>query len=265
MAAHHSIAHHPPARVRWPWALVSLAWALAALAALTNQRTLLDHHFLLEESGLPWLVAVLIFLACWQTMIVAMLLPSSMPAVSAVVAAVRGASRRVQTLGAFLAGYACIWTAFGLLAFAGDTLIHRAVDESPWLATHAFLIGATTLLVAGAFQLSHWKSSFLARCHNPEPLAVGDESAQTWHTGPAWRLGLRHGWVSTGCCWALMVVMFGIGAGGLGWMAGLTCVMVGETIAPDSKRIVRAIGIVLLLLGGLWLLHPAWLVPTAAS
>jgi predicted metal-binding membrane protein len=62
-----------------------------------------------------------------------------------------------------------------------------------------------------------------------------------------------------------MLVMFGIGAGGLGWMAGLACVMVGETIAPDCKRIVRATGVALLLLGGLWLLHPAWLVPATVS
>lgn len=238
---------------------------LAALAALTGQRALLDHHFLLEESGLPWVLAALVFLACWQVMIVAMMLPSSMPAVSMAVAPMRDAGRRVLTLGSFLAGYACIWTAFGLLAITGDTLIHRTVDGSPWLAAHAFLIGATTLLAAGAFQLSRWKSSFLARCRNPEPLAVGDSPAQAWHAVSAWRLGLRHGWASTGCCWALMLVMFGIGSGGLGWMAGLTCVMLGEMVASDSKRIVRTVGIVLLLLAGLWLLHPAWLVPAAVS
>ena len=65
--------------VIWPWLLVVAAWMLAGLPVLTNQISLINHHYLLEESHLPVLVALVVFLACWQVMTVGMMLPSSMP------------------------------------------------------------------------------------------------------------------------------------------------------------------------------------------
>src|SRR5215472_17481984 len=100
--------------VIWPWLLVGAAWTLAGLAALTNQNTLINHHYLLEESHLPVLVALVVFLAGWQVMTVGMMLPSSMPVVSMIVHAGRQQSRPQSIPAAFLAGYAVIWTAFAL-------------------------------------------------------------------------------------------------------------------------------------------------------
>jgi predicted metal-binding membrane protein len=77
------------APVLWPWASVIAAWTLAGLAVLTNQSYLINHHYLLEESYLPLLVASLVFLACWQIMTAGMMLPSSMPMVYLIVHAVR--------------------------------------------------------------------------------------------------------------------------------------------------------------------------------
>src|SRR5438094_1974303 len=83
--------HRAPAP--WPWVLVVAAWAIAGLAALTNRGYLIDHHYLLEESQLPWLVALVVFLACWQVMTVGMMLPSSMPTVYMIVHAGRQQGR----------------------------------------------------------------------------------------------------------------------------------------------------------------------------
>ena len=66
------------APVRWPWVVAALAWGVALLATLLRLRFLIDHHWLIEASGLPWLLAALVFLACWQVMTLAMMLPSSM-------------------------------------------------------------------------------------------------------------------------------------------------------------------------------------------
>jgi predicted metal-binding membrane protein len=76
---------------------------------------------------------------------------------------------------------------------------------------------------------------------------------------PAWQLGVRHGLFCLGCCWALMLIMFGIGVGSLAWMAGLAGVMVVEKAVPGGRRLAPAIGIICLILAALWLLHPAWL------
>ncbi len=216
------------APVLWPYVLVIAAWTVALLATLTNQSYLINHHYLLEQSHLPVLVALVVFLACWQVMTVGMMLPSSMPMVSMIVHAGRQQRRPHAAPAAFLAGYALVWTAFALVAFLGDTQIHWLVHHWFWLDTHTWVIGATTFAVAGAF-------------------------------GAAWRLGLRHGVFCLGSCWALMLVMFGLGVGSLVSMALLTGVMVVEKTYPGGQRLSPVIGGALLGLAVVWLLHPTWL------
>ncbi len=62
-----------------------------------------------------------------------------------------------------------------------------------------------------------------------------------------------------GSCWALMLVMFGLGVGSLLSMAVLTEVMVVEKTSPGGQRLSPVIGIILLGLAALWLAHSAWL------
>ena len=51
-------------------------------------------------------------------------------------------------------------------------------------------------------------------------------------------LGVRHGLYCLGCCWALMLVLFAVGAGNLAWMAALTGVMLVEKTADRGRRLV---------------------------
>ena len=157
--------HRAP--VLWPWVLVIAAWAVAGLSVLTNQSYLINHHYLLGESHLPLLVALLVFLACWQIMTVGMMLPSSMPMVNMIVHAGRKQGRPRVVPGVFLAGYAVVWTAFALVAFLNDTLIHWLVDHWFWLYTHSWVIGATTFALAGVFQFSPLKRRCLKQCSSP--------------------------------------------------------------------------------------------------
>jgi predicted metal-binding membrane protein len=250
-------------RLDWPWLIVGAAWTTAIIATLSGWRILIDHHYLLEESGLPWVVAALVFLVGWQVMLVAMMAPSGvliMPGMAATRSRRRYSS---WSFALFFAGYASVWTLFGLLAFTGDTLIHCLVDVWPWLAAHSFVIGAVTFTVAGLFQLTPWKAVCLARCQ-----ALHDSFQDIAGMRLVWRQGMRHGVTSVGCCWALMLVMFGIGVGDLGWIVALTVTMACESAmlhARRSRRIRNVIGIALLLLAALWLAHPSWLVPAAAS
>jgi predicted metal-binding membrane protein len=249
---------HPRRRapVIWPWVLVAAAWTLAGLAVLTNQSYLINHHYLLEESHLPVLVALIVFLACWQVMTVGMMLPSSMPMVYMMVHASRQQRRPRAVQAVFLAGYAFVWTAFSLVAFLGDTQIHWLFHHWFWLYTHSWIIGATTFAVAGVFQFSPLKGRCLKQCRSPFSFFV---RYYRQGVGAAWRLGLRHGAFCLGCCWALMLVMFGIGVSSLLSMALLTGVMVVEKTYPGGQRLSPVIGIILLGLAALWLAHPAWL------
>ena len=177
--------------VLWPWALVVAAWALAGLAVFTNQSYLINHHYLLEESHLPVLMALVIFLACWQVMTAGMMLPSSMPMVYMIVHAGRQQKRSYAIPLAFLAGYALIWTAFALVAFLGDTQIHWLVHHWFWLDTHSWMIGAITFALAGVFQFSPLKGRCLKQCRSPFSFFV---RYYRQGAGAAWRLGLvQHG------------------------------------------------------------------------
>ena len=69
------------APVIWPWILVTAAWTVALLAVLTKQTYLINHSYLLTQSHYPWIVALVVFLAGFQVMIFAMMVPSSMPLV----------------------------------------------------------------------------------------------------------------------------------------------------------------------------------------
>jgi predicted metal-binding membrane protein len=157
----------------------------------------------------------------------------------------------------FLAGYALVWTAFAVVAFLADTQIHRLVDNWPWLAVHAWLIGASTITLAGVFQFTPLKERCLKQCRSPLNFFL-----RYYQPGvkAAWRLGLRHGAFCLGCCWALMLVMFGLGVGSLVSMVVLTGVMVVEKTVPGGQRLKPLIGLALLLLALLWLVHPVWLV-----
>ncbi len=242
--------------ILWPWLLVAAAWAVLVLATLTHQTALLDHHYLLQSSGLPWLAAFEVFLLCWQVMTIAMMLPSSMPMVRLVMYAGRRQARPVAVPLAFLVGYAVIWTGFAAGAFLADTGVHRLVALWPWLAFHSWLIGAVTFFLAGLFQFSPLKEHCLDRCRTPLAFFL-----HSYRKGlePAWQLGLRHGSYCLGCCWALMLVMFGVGVGNLAGMAALTGAMVIEKAVHGGKRLSPVIGVMLLLFGLLWLAHPAWL------
>jgi predicted metal-binding membrane protein len=244
------------APVIWPWLVVIAAWTLALVAVLTNQSYLINHHYLLEQSHLPVLVALVVFLACWQVMTVGMMLPSSMPMVYMMVHASRRQKHTWAIQAAFLAGYALVWTAFAVAAFLGDTQVHRLVHSWFWLYTHSWLIGAATFALAGGFQFSPLKERCLKQCRSPFSFFV---RYYRKGVGAAWRLGLRHGAFCLGCCWALMLVMFGLGVSSLVWMAVLAGVMVIEKTFPGGQRLSPFIGVALLGLAVLWLVHPAWL------
>ena len=53
----------------------------------------------------------------------------------------------------------------------------------------------------------------------------------------AWGLGLAHGLFCVGCCWALMLVMFVVGMGNVGWMLVLGLVMAAEKNLPWGERL----------------------------
>ena len=241
---------------------IGAAWLVSVLAQTSGRAALLNHGALIEGTPFhappPLWVALPLFLVAWQAMVVAMMLPSTLPMLRLFRATVRSAPRPRVMLAVFVGGYVAVWGAFGAVAFAFDIGVHRTVERSPWLAGHPWVIGGLALALAGAFQFSDLKERCLTECRHP-----GAYLLQHYRrgVGEALRLGWGHGLFCLGCCWALMLLMFAAGVAQLWWMAALTAVMVYEKLGRSGARLTPFIGAALLLLAALVLLHPAWVPP----
>jgi len=227
-------------------------WAFVVAAELWGAGHAL-HHDTLIESGLPRWAALALFLAAWQAMIAAMMLPSSLPLIALFSRAAANQPHPRRAFAAFIGGYAAVWSLFGAVAFIGDIGVHQAADAWLWLRERPWLISGSTLLLAGAFQFSSLKDRCLRECRRPEAFLVGRYARGL---PAAFRTGWEHGLFCLGCCWALMLLMFATGVANLAWMGALTLVMVIEKTARAGERAVRVIGVVLLLLGALALAQP---------
>jgi predicted metal-binding membrane protein len=182
----------------------------------------------------------------WMLMIVAMMLPSSIPLVLTFGMLVRRRRRPGLLVVLLLMGYLLVWGAFGLGAWIADRGIHAAVDALPWLAEHPQVIIATTLASAGLWQFSPLRDRCLEECRSPLGFVVNRWQG-TSERSEALRMGIAHGAFCVGCCWSLMLVMFGVGLASLSAMlvlGGLTAI---EKNLPSGRRLTRPLGVLLIL------------------
>ena len=102
------------------------------------------------------------------------------------------------------------------------------------------------LIGAGLFQLSAYKDACLTQCRTPVGFFMG-----FWREGRdgAFAMGLHHGLYCIGCCWALMAVMFVVGAMNLLWIAILTAVMLYEKLGPRGATVGKLLGAALIASG----------------
>ena len=236
------------------WAIAA-AWAIALAAQLGGRSDALHRHASIE-GGPPLWAALLLFLLAWQAMVVAMMLPSSLPLIRLFEATSARQEHTTSARAAFLGGYAAVWTVFGAVAFLGDVGLYRALDAVPWLAERPWLVAGGILGLAGAFQFSDLKDQCLSKCRMPGPYLLAHYRRGA---GAAFRLGSGHGIFCLGCCWALMLVMFAAGVAVLWWMAALTALMVYEKVGRHGVTVGRMAGVGLLGAAALVLAHPAWL------
>jgi predicted metal-binding membrane protein len=225
-------------------ALSGLAWVSLVAWASSPYGPYLGHDVGLAA---PVPLEAALFTAGWVLMILAMMLPSSVPLVVTFGALVRRRRQPTLLVGLVLAGYLIAWAAFGLSAWMLDRGIHAAVDALPWLAAHSQLILGTTLAVAGLWQFSPLRDRCLDECRTP----LGFVVARWRGTRPrreALAMGIAHGAFCIGCCWSLMLVMFGVGVTSLGLMLALGALTAVEKNLPWGRRLSRPLGIVLVLL-----------------
>lgn len=190
-------------------------------------------------------VPLTLYAVGWILMTAAMMLPTTLPLFNAfdrLTAERPDHGRLLMLLGL---GYLTVWGAFGLLAHGLHRAVLSVVANVPALAWHGWLIGVAIIALAGAFQFSKLKYRCLEKCRTPLSFII-----EHWRGHAplrhAFALGARHGLFCVGCCWALMLLMFALGTGSLGWMLLLAAVMAIEKNVGWGKRLSAPVGVALL-------------------
>jgi predicted metal-binding membrane protein len=203
-------------------------------------------HYLHHSDGGLEPIEASLFAVGWVLMIVAMMLPSSVPLVVTFAALVGRRRRPGQLVVLLLAGYLLVWGAFGLAAWIADRGIHAAVDALPWLAEHPQIIIATTLATAGLWQFSPFRDRCLDECRSPLGFVLNRWRGAS-ERREALTMGIAHGAFCVGCCWTLMLVMFGVGLASLSAMLVLGAITAIEKNLAWGRRISRPLGVILIL------------------
>jgi predicted metal-binding membrane protein len=203
-----------------------------------------------EPSGPRYVV---LLWAMWAVMMAAMMLPSAAPTFLLYAAATRNgpdADAGRWRVYAFAAGYVLIWCAFSV----GATVLQRALAGmlllTPMMEIATPRLGGGVLLIAGIYQWTGLKQACLRSCQSP----LGFLTSR-WRGGAtgALRMGVEHGVLCVGCCWALMLLLFVGGVMNLWVIGALSAFVLLEKLVPLGAYGTRATG-ALLTIAGLWLM-----------
>ena len=224
--------------------LVVLAWAVLIAWGASPFAGLLDHRGI-GEGTLP-VSRVVVFIAGWTVMVIAMMLPGSLPLINLFFRMIAGRPGGAALVARLILGYLAVWALFGAVAFRGDAYVHAAVARVPALAGASEWIGVAILLLAGVYQVTPLKDMCLTKCRSPYLFLAEHWRGQN-PAREALSVGARHGLFCVGCCWTLMLLMFAVGGVNLGWMLALGGVMAAERSFRWGRHLPVPVGLALLL------------------
>ena len=192
--------------------------------------------------GQTWSGAAASFLAMWVPMMVAMMLPSSVPMLWRYRQAIgrTGRTRLVRLTALVATGYFFVWTVVGMIAFPLCAALAAIEMHQPALAHVVPIAVGGVVLIAGVFQHTRWKTHHLAFCRE----APGHGRTLPADGRTAWRHGLHLGLHCAYSCSGLTVVVLALGVMDLRVMAVATAAITAERLAPAGVRVARAIGVV---------------------
>ncbi len=199
-----------------------------------------------DLGGLGW------YLGVWVTMMAAMMLPSVAPMVLLFDRVSAERARRGRTAvptWIFASSYLAVWTLYGLAAYGlyrGVSSLHLGFLD--WDRGGPYVVAAL-LVLAGAYELTALKTVCLRHCRSPMHFVLGG-----WRNGigGALRMGAEHGAYCVGCCWGLMVVLFGLGVMSIAWMAVVAALIFAQKILPSGERLTRAYAVAFVA-AGVWI------------
>jgi predicted metal-binding membrane protein len=183
---------------------------------------------------------VVLMWTMWAVMMAGMMLPSAAPMISAYATTV--GSERAQLHGStplFVAGYLAAWSGFAALATSAQWALHDAALVNAMGVSTSRWLGGLLLVGAGAYQFSGVKDACLSKCRTPLGFLL-----TSWRAGRggAVVMGVHHGSLCIGCCWALMTLLFVLGVMNLWWIALVAAVVLLEKLV-SGDALTRALGV----------------------
>jgi len=167
-------------------------------------------------------------LSGWVLMVVAMMVPVTLPAVRYVgLNSLRRRRRRAMAL--YTAVYVGTWALLGVTALGIDHLLRVHLGLS------GRLLLVLALLAASGWQLTRAKRRALFACGRTVPLPPFGRRADA---GCA-RFALLHGLRCIQSCWAIMLVMVALGHSSLAWMVALTALVGAEELTVRGRWVTR--------------------------
>ncbi|MGI9409131.1 MAG: DUF2182 domain-containing protein [Hyphomicrobiaceae bacterium] len=235
--------------------VTALALALAASWAFVAWMTLdMSHPFVMMmmpiDASWSWATVGAVFMM-WAVMMVAMMLPSAAPMILMFDTIERrnSTTQRLRFRSLYFAGaYLFVWIAFSALATGVQWLLQHNGLLTPMILSRSNWLTAALLVLAGLYQLTPLKHACLNYCRSPIGFIMSE-----WRDGGrgAWQMGLKHGLYCSGCCWALMLLLFVAGVMNPIWIVFLTIVVALEKWPTLPARTTNALGGVLVV-AGVW-------------
>lgn len=223
-------------------ALTALGWL--AIALMTTNASSWQALCLPSAGAGPGELALA--LPMWAAMTLAMMLPTAAPMIVTYAEIADTAARNGEPVVSpivLTAGYVAVWLGFSVGGALAQWLLARAgLLDGGELGR---LAGGAVLVAAGLYQFSPLKQSCLAKCQRPFPFFF---SNWTTELSGVFRLGLRQGSFCLGCCFAMMLLMFAVGAMNVAWMAGLGVLMTVEKLSA-TPRFSAALGLIFAITG----------------
>ena len=207
----------------------------------------------------PWGTIEFAFVfAMWAVMMIGMMTPSAAPMVLIYARVGRQAAQQGKPFassGWLASGYLLVWIGFALVATCVQWAMERGALLTTMMAAASSVFGGIVLIAVGLYQWTPLKNACLRYCQSPL-LFISRYGGFRPDAQGSIVLGIRHGAVCVGCCWALMALLFVGGVMNVLWIAAITILVLAEKVIPAGRAIARIAGVGLFA-EGVWVLTEA--------
>lgn len=204
----------------------------------------------MSMGGQSRLAHIGMFITMWTMMMMAMMLPSVMPAVllhqRLIGSRVERGDAAAGSQVLLLAGYFLVWALFGLAAYAIGVAVSTAAMRHVRVSLLVPAATGATLVAAGIYQLTRWKRLCLRHCRSPFDFFSRHQIRTRGHS---LAFGLHHGAYCAACCWGLMAIQLSLGIMNVPLMVLVAVVILLEKQWRHGEALAKAAGVAAIAVG----------------